>query len=86
MQSLNNYNQLEGIKFIRKIGKGGNATVYLVEKDDQQFALKVFQFEPSEKDYKMQRLQNEFDLVKGLQIESIPKLYDMGECILEANG
>ena len=53
MQANNNNNHINGYQIIRKLGEGGNAAVYLVEKNNVQYAMKVFLFDPADRDQKM---------------------------------
>ncbi len=64
-------------KVIRKLGKGGSSTVYLVEDyNGNQLALKLLNRHSTQK--KIQRLKNEFRLMCALNHKNIAKVYDFG--------
>lgn len=62
---------------IRKLGKGGSSTVYLVEDyNGSKLALKLLNRHSTQK--KIQRLKNEFRLMCSLNHKNIAKVYDFG--------
>jgi serine/threonine protein kinase len=62
---------------IRKLGKGGSSTVYLVEDyNGNTLALKLLNRHSTHK--KIQRLKNEFRLMCALNHKNIAKVYDFG--------
>jgi eukaryotic-like serine/threonine-protein kinase len=62
---------------IRKLGKGGSSTVYLVEDyNGNELALKLLNRHSTNK--KIQRLKNEFRLMCALNHKNIAKVYDFG--------
>ncbi|MCK4980667.1 MAG: protein kinase, partial [Candidatus Delongbacteria bacterium] len=64
-------------KVIKKLGKGGTSTVYLVEDyNGQELALKLLNRHSTQK--KIQRLKNEFRLMCALNHKNIAKVYDFG--------
>jgi len=64
-------------KVIRKLGKGGSSTVYLVEDyNSSMLALKLLNRHSTQK--KIQRLKNEFRLMCALNHKNIAKVYDFG--------
>ncbi|MCK5759889.1 MAG: protein kinase [Candidatus Delongbacteria bacterium] len=64
-------------KVIKKLGKGGTSTVYLVENyNGQELALKLLNRHSTQK--KIQRLKNEFRLMCALNHKNIAKVYDFG--------
>ncbi|MBU4486938.1 MAG: serine/threonine protein kinase [Candidatus Delongbacteria bacterium] len=64
-------------KVIRKLGKGGSSTVYLVEDyNGNMLALKLLNRHSTQK--KIQRLKNEFRLMCALNHKNIAKVYDFG--------
>jgi serine/threonine protein kinase len=64
-------------RVIRKLGKGGSSTVYLVEDyNGSRMALKLLNRHSTQK--KIQRLKNEFRLMCSLNHKNIAKVYDFG--------
>ncbi len=64
-------------KVIKKLGKGGSSTVYLVEDyNSNKLALKLLNRHSTQK--KIQRLKNEFRLMCALNHKNIAKVYDFG--------
>ncbi|NOR44671.1 MAG: protein kinase [Candidatus Delongbacteria bacterium] len=64
-------------KVIKKLGKGGTSTVYLVKDyNGQELALKLLNRHSTQK--KIQRLKNEFRLMCALNHKNIAKVYDFG--------
>ena len=62
---------------IRKLGKGGSSTVYLVEDFNKNLlALKLLNRHSTQK--KIQRLKNEFRLMCALNHKNIAKVFDFG--------
>ena len=65
-----------GFTIVRTLGKGGHGVVKLVEKNGQQFAMKIFEPHETEKDAFVAETRAELDLVKEHQIDCIPEYYD----------
>jgi len=64
-------------RVIRKLGKGGSSTVYLVEDyNGNKLALKLLNRHSTQK--KIQRLKNEFRLMCALNHKNIAKVFDFG--------
>lgn len=62
---------------VRKLGKGGSSTVYLVEDYNKNLlALKLLNRHSTQK--KIQRLKNEFRLMCALNHKNIAKVFDFG--------
>ncbi|MBN2857861.1 MAG: protein kinase, partial [Candidatus Delongbacteria bacterium] len=62
---------------VRKLGKGGSSTVYLVEDYNRNLlALKLLNRHSTQK--KIQRLKNEFRLMCALNHKNIAKVFDFG--------
>ena len=53
-----------GFRIVRTLGKGGHGVVKLVEKNGQEFAMKIFEPHETEKDAFVAETQAELDLVK----------------------
>ena len=53
-----------GFTIVRTLGKGGHGVVKLVEKNGQQFAMKIFEPHETEKDAFVAETRAELDLVK----------------------
>ena len=68
-----------GFKILRTLGKGGNGVVKLVEKDGNEYAMKIFEPHPTEKDHFCQETQAELDLVQEHMIDDIPTYYEFVE-------
>lgn len=68
-----------GFKILRTLGKGGNGVVKLVEKDGQEYAMKIFEPHPTEKETFCLETQTELNLVQEHQIDDIPKYYEFVE-------
>ena len=60
-----------GYKIIRTLGKGGNAVVKLVEKDGQNFAMKIFEPHIDDKAQFINDTQEEFNTVKTCQMPAV---------------
>ena len=52
-----------GYKILSTLGKGGNAVVKLVEKDNQTYAMKIFEPHPKDKAKLVEITQKEVDVV-----------------------
>ena len=52
-----------GYKILSTLGKGGNAVVKLVEKEGQQYAMKIFEPHPTDKARLVEITQKEVDVV-----------------------
>ena len=70
---------IAGYKIHRTLGKGGNAVVKLVEKDNHKYAMKIF--EPHKDDVAdfVAETKREYDLVRSLNLESVSKYYEFIE-------
>ena len=68
-----------GFRILRTLGKGGNGVVKLVEKDGKEYAMKIFEPHPTEKDHFCQETQAELDLVQQHMIDDIPAYYEFAE-------
>ena len=63
---------------LKTIGYGAFGVVKLVRStvDNQEYAMKVFELDPAEKDRIHRSTQEEFDKIKQLNIANIPKYYE----------
>ena len=68
-----------GFRILRTLGKGGNGVVKLVEKDGQEYAMKIFEPHPSEKDAFCMETEAELNLVKTHMIDDIPEYFEFVE-------
>ena len=68
-----------GYTIIKTIGVGGHAPVKLVEKDNQQYAMKIMT--PDKKEWKavVNKTRTEFNLLKERSIPSIVKYIEFNE-------
>ena len=64
---------------IRTLGVGGNAVVKLAEKDGVKYALKIFLMGGQDQQEVIEKTKEEFDVVKGLNIDGVMKYYDFAE-------
>jgi len=63
----------------RTLGFGGNAVVKLVEKGGVEYAMKIFEPHPTERDEIIQKTKAEMDVVQGLKIAAIPTYHEFVE-------
>ena len=63
----------------RTLGFGGNAVVKLVEKDGVEYAMKIFEPHPTERDEVIQKTKDEMAVVQNLKIDAIPTYYEFVE-------
>ena len=68
-----------GFKILRTLGKGGNGVVKLVEKDGHEYAMKIFEPHPTEKESFCRETQAELDLVQNHMIDDVPAYYEFVE-------
>ena len=71
---------MEDIKLGRKLGSGNYGTTYLIEGEDQNYALKIIDISRLNDDKKKKTVKDtkaEFKLVKRLNHPNIAKYYDM---------
>ncbi len=71
----------EGYRTIRTLGAGSSGLVLLVEKDNTQYAMKLFRCRKTEKiNYakRQQRFLREAKILAGLENDSIIKVYESG--------
>ena len=73
-----------GYTILKTLGRGGNAVVKLVEKDDevdgQCYAMKIFKTERMGNAAEtIQHLQKEMEIVHSLNLESVPRYYEFKE-------
>ena len=61
------------------LGFGGNAVVKLVEKGGQEYAMKIFEPHPTERDELIKKTQEEMAVVQNLKIDAIPKYHEFVE-------
>ena len=63
----------------RTLGFGGNAVVKLVEKDGIEYAMKIFEPHPTERDEIIEKTKAEMAVVQGLKIDAIPTYHEFVE-------
>lgn len=56
----------------RTLGFGGNAVVKLCEKQGVEYAMKIFEPHPTERDEIIQKTKAEMEVVQNLKIKAIP--------------
>jgi len=56
----------------RTLGFGGNAVVKLVEKGGTEYAMKIFEPHPTEREELLKKTKEEMSVVQNLKIEAIP--------------
>ena len=61
------------------LGFGGNAVVKLVERGGQEYAMKIFEPHPTERDELIKKTQEEMAVVQNLNIDAIPKYHEFVE-------
>ena len=66
-------------EIIRTLGSGGNAVVKLCQKGGVEYAMKIFEPHPSERDEIIQKTRDELQVVQNLKIEAIPEYFEFQE-------
>ena len=67
-----------GYTILKTLGRGGNAVVKLVEKDNQLYAMKIFKSEKFGQ-ANVQYVEKEMEIVSRLNLKNIPKYYEFRE-------
>jgi len=68
-----------GYEIKSTLGFGGNAVVKLVEKGGMDYAMKIFEPHPTERDEIIRKTQEEMAVVQNLNIDAIPKYHEFCE-------
>ena len=68
---------IDGYTIVKTLGEGGNAVVKEVVKDKIHYAMKVFQIHPEDQEFQFKKIQQELDVVEGLDIDDIPRQYGL---------
>ena len=64
---------------LRTLGYGGNAVVKLVQKGGVEYAMKIFEPHPTEKEEIIEKTKLEMAVVQNLKIAAIPTYYEFNE-------
>ncbi|MCS6955848.1 MAG: serine/threonine protein kinase [Candidatus Calescibacterium sp.] len=74
--NLSTENYIGPYKIIKLIGKGASSKVYLVTKDNKNFAAKLFQHKDPEL---LERFKREIEILKQIKHINIVQIFDYGE-------